>query len=146
MQFRCYVCNGLASWYGRCEEHYTCDECGAKKDLLVWDDGIFCKECHKKRVASAIAHFDGDTGFTDEITCPWCGKEQSDSWEAPDEYQHVCEFCGKKYKHEREVETSCWYSTSKIEYPMRGWHSVSSNAALPPAKKSEGDILAPFVP
>lgn len=39
----------------------------------------------------------------DEITCPGCGYEQGDSWEASDEGEHKCERCGLLFVHLREV-------------------------------------------
>ena len=39
----------------------------------------------------------------DEITCPGCGHEQGDSWEAANEGEHDCEQCGLRYSHVREV-------------------------------------------
>jgi len=50
-----------------------------------------------------VAEFDGDTDYTDEITCPWCGYKQSDSWEAPDRGEEECSNCYNKYAHDRNV-------------------------------------------
>ena len=66
----------------------------------------------RKRAAQKVAAFDGDTDYTDEITCPWCGNEQGGSWEHDDSCEHECDYCGKKYEHNREIEVH--YSTSKI--------------------------------
>ena len=59
-----------------------------------------------------IKGFNGDTSFMHAIICPWCGYEQSDSWEELDEDDHMCDNCDREYKHVREVEIS--YSTEKI--------------------------------
>lgn len=44
--------------------------------------------------------------FKDEICCPHCGYEQSDSWEASDSGDEECQSCGSKYFYERSVEVS----------------------------------------
>ena len=52
-----------------------------------------------------------DTKCTDEITCPYCGYEMSDSWEFSNDTYYTCDECGKKY--DIEVEHSVSYSTYK---------------------------------
>jgi len=96
----------------RCEEHYRCDACGTRDGLVFRRGGVMCDECHGKRAAKEIQEFKGNTDFTDEITCPWCGSEQGDSWEASDSGEHECDNCGHPYSHEREV--SATYGTKKI--------------------------------
>ncbi len=96
----------------RCEEHYRCDVCGTKKNLVFRNGGLTCDQCHAERARKQVEAFDEDTDYTHEITCPWCGYEQSDSWEAPDEDEHVCDNCGNEYSHTRDVEVT--YCTEKI--------------------------------
>ena len=39
-----------------------------------------------------------------EITCPFCGYEQGDSWERNDDSDtDICDGCDKEYKWEREI-------------------------------------------
>jgi DNA-directed RNA polymerase subunit RPC12/RpoP len=97
----------------RCSEHYRCDLCGTKNGQLIFRRrGLTCDACNKARAEKEIEAFDGDTDYTHEIVCPWCGYEQSDSWEASDEGDHICDNCLREYRHVREVEIS--YSTEKI--------------------------------
>ena len=58
-----------------------------------------------------VESFVGDTNYENEITCPWCGYVQSDSWEACDEDDHICDNCGNEYSHVRYVDVT--YSTQK---------------------------------
>ena len=43
---------------------------------------------------------------SDEITCPYCGYELSDSWECSDEDINICDTCGSEYEYTRVVEVS----------------------------------------
>jgi len=53
-----------------------------------------------------------DHDFTDQIVCPYCGEEVSDSWELDGECgEFDCESCGNTYKWERVVTIE--YSTRK---------------------------------
>lgn len=56
-----------------------------------------------------------DTDYTDNIVCPYCGYEESDSlehtWDYDDEYE--CENCGKTFSWERNVLVS--YTSFKAE-------------------------------
>jgi predicted RNA-binding Zn-ribbon protein involved in translation (DUF1610 family) len=53
-----------------------------------------------------------DHEFTDEIVCPWCGHEISDSWEVEaDDGDYECPECGNEFCYCREVSVT--YSTSK---------------------------------
>ena len=52
--------------------------------------------------------------YTDETTCPYCGHEESDSWEIAgddDCGETECGSCDKKYLFSRSVSVS--YSTTK---------------------------------
>ena len=51
---------------------------------------------------------------TDNITCPYCGYENADSWEADESDDHYeCPNCGSYFSYEREVSIS--YYSSPIE-------------------------------
>lgn len=43
---------------------------------------------------------------SDEITCPYCGHIESDSWECSDEDTNICDTCGSEYYYQRVVEVS----------------------------------------
>ena len=95
-----------------CEEHYHCADCGTRKDLCTYSEDVLCFPCHDKRVEKRISDFDGDTTLTDEIVCPWCGYEQSDSWEYPDsDDKCMCGDCERTFEMYREIEVS--YTTSR---------------------------------
>ena len=50
--------------------------------------------------------------YTEEITCPWCGYIQGESWELKADYdEDICEECGNTYTYERFVEVT--YTTYK---------------------------------
>ena len=46
----------------------------------------------------------------DEIKCPYCGKQQSDSCEYSDDGTEICDSCGTEYEYERIVDVS--YTTT----------------------------------
>jgi len=53
-----------------------------------------------------------DHECTDEVVCPWCGCEFTDSWEFSDSYDELqCDECGKIFSMIREIEVS--YSTRR---------------------------------
>jgi hypothetical protein len=57
-----------------------------------------------------------DHNMTMEITCPWCGHKQSDSWDFNLEDGETTEIecdCGHAYKAECSITVD--YSTTKIE-------------------------------
>lgn len=111
--FTCKICDKEATHLWRCEEHYRCDVCGTKEDLITRRGGITCDNCHAKIAQKQVEEFDGDTDYTREIICPWCGDEQSDSWEAFDEDDHVCDNCWNKYSHTRDYDVT--YCTTKTK-------------------------------
>jgi DNA-directed RNA polymerase subunit RPC12/RpoP len=57
-----------------------------------------------------IANFDGDTDYTDKVTCPHCGYQYSDSSEMT-EGVYECEDCGREFDVWRDVKIR--YSTAK---------------------------------
>lgn len=110
--FKCRICNKPDPehiWY--CEEHYRCEDCGTKENLMTRSNELTCDSCHAKRAKKQVEKFDGDTEFTQDITCPWCGHKHMDSWEASDSDEWDCDNCGNTYSHVRDIEVS--YSTSK---------------------------------
>lgn len=53
---------------------------------------------------------------TDELTCPYCGYEDSDSWELYDqEDERDCPVCGGVFGYSREVTVS--YYSKKVKEP-----------------------------
>ena len=85
--------------------------CGTSENLISDTVGVFCHDCREKRIEKWIAEFNGDTDCTNEIVCPWCGYEHSDSWEMGDG-ETECHDCGRKFETEKDVTVT--YSTSRI--------------------------------
>ncbi len=62
----------------------------------------------------SLINLDGkhDVNNTDEIKCPYCGHEQSDSWEySGDSGTAECDFCEKGFEYTRNIFVD--YSTEK---------------------------------
>ena len=55
-----------------------------------------------------------DHRYTDNIICPWCGRENIDSWEVqPDVGDDTCPDCKKSFTYSRKIDVK--YCTSKLE-------------------------------
>ena len=55
-----------------------------------------------------------DHEYTQEITCPHCGREWTDSWEVnADDGEEECSNCEEKYSWTRQVSVT--YSTEKMK-------------------------------
>lgn len=93
-----------------CEEHYRCEDCGTRQGLCTYSEAVLCDPCHDKRVEKRIAEFEGETDYTDEVICPHCGYEYSDSWEM-NEGRHECSDCERPFEVTRNVVVT--YSTEK---------------------------------
>jgi len=99
--------------WGRCYEHWVCDDCGTKEKLCGYTEGLLCDSCHAKRVEGRIKKFKGSTFCTDEITCPWCGFIHTDSWERESgDGEDECQDCGRKFTYSRYTHVT--YSTRKV--------------------------------
>ena len=110
---KCEVCGRANHKYiSRCDEHYRCDDCGTRDNLVTRSEGVLCPKCHDKRVDERVKTFDGDTNYTENIICPHCGDENGDSWESG-EGETQCDECGRLYEIERIVDVS--YCTTKIK-------------------------------
>lgn len=108
---------------------YTCKVC--KEKNLVGEDfpmekGLFstdrlCPDCNsvvekreKQKQAELYASGENEPSCTDEITCPWCGYEQMDSYEMSDSDDECeCGNCEKIFSYERHIEVT--YSSSRVE-------------------------------
>lgn len=112
MSFTCSICQEPSKFLWRCQKHCRCDNCGTTEDLLHGVRTVLCHTCDKTRIQQNIDSFDGDTSYTDEITCPHCGCKFSDSWEC-DDGEHECGDCERTFDVVRNVEVT--YSTFKTE-------------------------------
>ena len=124
MAFTCKLCDKKATHIFHCDEHYKCADCGTRDGLCTHTEAVLCSPCHEARVEKRVAAFDGDTDYTAEVTCPWCGYVCSDSWEISDGEQE-CSDCGREYEVERDVQVT--YSTTKRHNAaLRGPHGGTS--------------------
>jgi|LGOV01.1.fsa_nt_gb DNA-directed RNA polymerase subunit RPC12/RpoP len=63
------------------------------------------------RIIVALTSFDNeeDLKIEEEITCPYCGEESSDSWERDDSDDEVfCDGCKSIYSYERNNDVTYW--------------------------------------
>lgn len=52
--------------------------------------------------------------YTDEVVCPWCGRESGDCWEwTENDGEMKCDECGKEFSYEKDITVT--YSTLKKE-------------------------------
>jgi hypothetical protein len=113
-QLVCTICKTAKPTHiWRCDEHYRCDGCGTREKLCYYGgpDGLLCDPCHTAKVEARIDAFKGDTEYTGEVVCPWCGYVYGDSFEI-EEGDRECSDCGHKFEVERHVIVE--YSTAKI--------------------------------
>ena len=113
----CSKCNNdNRDWAGYivCEKHDICVTCETPRSQIKetpWGHrkGWQCRPCHsaeheadKKAALDAMPeeHDDWDFHGRDEITCPYCAYEFSDSWEhsADDNEDHECPRCDNVFK------------------------------------------------
>ena len=60
-----------------------------------------------------------DASCTDEVVCPYCGAEMTDSWEYPDSGEEWCEECDRVFTFFRQVDVH--YSSQQVKQPLRMW-------------------------
>ena len=92
-----------------------CRRCGGKTDNFIeygsWRKARYpeegggywkCPECVS--YTAELALWENGQLATDEITCPWCGREFGDSWEYGDSDDSCeCPECGKLFEYARET-------------------------------------------
>lgn len=109
---KCKICGIETKGIWRCEEHHRCDDCGTKENLIYAENGLLCDACLDKRIKKDIETFKGNTDFTSEITCPYCGYVYGDSYEIEDG-EEDCNRCGNRFYVTKEVSVD--YSTEKVK-------------------------------
>lgn len=108
---------------------HICDRCGQvtpnyKTYLLGPIGGVYgyslCDDCMKQDDLKRA--WRNEQYWKDEITCPWCGYEDPDSWEfegeCDDEYE--CPSCGELFILERNVSIT-YTSMRRLEDMPEGW-------------------------
>lgn len=89
----CYICKGKADK----ETPFTADD-GTKARFGI------CNKCEEE---DAFHEWENEQYYTTNIVCPWCGHEESDSWECIDEDESAeCSSCEKEFEYERYTEVS----------------------------------------
>lgn len=110
-------------------EMYACDLCGKPttnfERYLIGSIGrrdgySLCDDCREKEKRETA--WENEQWHKDEITCPWCGYEDPDSWEFGAEYdeEYECPSCGKPFVLEKLVEVT-YTSKRRIEDMPEGW-------------------------
>lgn len=110
-------------------EMYTCDRCGKPtpnfERFIMGPVGktegySVCDDCRSKERRERA--WENEQWHQDEITCPWCGYVETDSWEFDDEYddEYECLNCGKPFILEKLVEIT-YTSKRRIEDMPEGW-------------------------
>lgn len=64
----------------------------------------------------------------EEIKCPYCGVEHSDSWECEDEGYITCDSCYSEYIYERIVEVSYTSIIKKKNENFTVFETIKSNS------------------
>ena len=108
----CEVCQAPATHLRRCDKHHRCDECGGSaEDLCFYVEGLLCGSCRADMISGRIAKFAGNTEWTPEPICPWCGCTVSDAWDLADADEWECSDCENRFTIQRHVYVE--YSTAK---------------------------------
>ena len=88
-------------------------------DGLVKISGKLARVCMISKGLVCIKYMDvipeeSEVFCANHITCPHCGSENADSWEASDsEDEHECGTCGSVFSYVRHVEVT--YSSKIVE-------------------------------
>lgn len=112
---------------------YTCNKCGKPTPNFVpWTHGPVagtlgysicgnCRNAEKRKRA-----WENEQWRKSEITCPWCGYSDPDSWEFDSEYddEYECSHCGKPFIAKRIVDVT-YTSKRRIEDMPERW--ISNN-------------------
>ena len=110
-------------------EMYTCEICGKPTpNFEPWTCGpiagklgrSWCDDCEKR--FGRERSWENEQSYKNEITCPWCGYENPDSWEFEGECDdaYECPSCGELFVLERFVEIT-YTSKRRIEDMPEGW-------------------------
>ena len=123
------IATDVPHWWRKTSETYTCERCGkTTSNRKLFSCGPIGGKDGYSRCDKCIADFDRELEWENEqpnkeaITCPWCGHEESDSWEFEGEYDdaHECTECGKKFILEVLTEVT-YTSRRRIEDMPEGW-------------------------
>lgn len=112
--WKCEKCGKLSEHVFRCKDCNKCDICGTTENLIHNSYGLHCRKHYQELIDKDLKSFEGDTSYTDEIVCPYCGLEHTDSWELDsDDGEYTCERCEYEFSYSRNISVD--YSTHKID-------------------------------
>lgn len=106
---------------------YTCKHCGKPTNNfdaygvflaeLTGERGVsYCDECSNH--FQKVYEWENEQYKKGYLTCPWCGYEERDSWEIPDEDgDYECPACGNVFEYERVVEITYTSQKRLKDYP-----------------------------
>lgn len=106
MKTVCEICGASADHWRRCEDHYRCDRCGSREDMVFYVEGVFCATCWSEFVTELIARFDGETDYQSVPVCPYCGQREPDWWDRTwvgEDNEFECGRCRRSYHVEMFV-------------------------------------------
>ena len=92
-------------------------------------DGIFTKNEDIGKVCTSCKGTGIESDGTYDLVCPYCGEEESDSWECGDsDDDHVCGHCGKHFKYETEhTRTFSSFRVPCLNGEEHEWKKISDN-------------------
>lgn len=98
-----------------------CDKCHkevAKGEGMIAEGGFYhFKTCYQQLQQEYVDNYEWDedeTTSTNEMICPYCGDENTDSFEyGEDEGERVCGKCSREFNYIREITIT--YSTGRSE-------------------------------
>lgn len=108
-----------------------CMECGKETDKFLWSreedrnkyssgDLYWCDDCMSKKMA--LYDWQNEQFETEEIVCPWCGYEYSDSCEfdfRDSDFKEIeCEECGNIFEVEAVIKREYTSRKRRCDFPL----------------------------
>lgn len=80
----------------------------------------FCDDCRQKNLLKT--KWENEQFLQEEITCPWCGYKEPDSWEFGEGFDdsYECSRCGKRFEVEADVTVE-YTSKRRVDDMPEGW-------------------------
>lgn len=115
-----------------------CMECGKETDKFLWSreedrnkyssgDLYLCDDCRNKR--RDLYDWQNEQFEMEEIVCPWCGYEFSDSWEfdfRDSDFKEIeCEECGNIFEVEAVIKREYTSRKRRCDFPGVGENNAN---------------------